>query len=870
MDGEAPPGGAPFEPTALKSSGTSGGVRAQVRFTPGTMLGDRYRVVALLGKGGMGEVYRAEDTRLGQQVALKFLPAAIATEPQKLQRLYDEVRVGRQVSHPNVCRLYDIAEIEGHRFIAMEYIDGEDLASLIRRIGKLPHEKALDLARDICAGLAAAHGLGIVHRDLKPANVMIDGRGNARITDFGLAVLAEELEERREIAGTPAYMAPEQLAGEEVTQKTDLYALGLLLYEIFTGKRLFRGDTFDEVVSQHGTTSSQSISRETATLDPAVQRVIVRCLEHDAANRPASIHSVIAALPGGDPLQAAIDAGETPSPEMLAAAGSSGELRPAIAWPLLILTLLVILAAAALSPRVRLYGQVDLPLEGHELAVRARQILATAGLTQRPVDTMWEFGIAPQYRLWIRERNRTQPPADSRSDELFEPLLFGYRESPAELRLPWPGRVSAFSNYPPYTLGGMARVMLEPNGTLRQIIIAPPEVTPSPPADTTPDWGPLFEATGLDYQNAQATAPQWRPPIGSDRRFAWLVSVEGHPPVRVEAATLATRPVWLEVIAPWKRPLLPYGATRRPIDRLLNVFWAVMLVSALVAGAFLALRNNRRGRGDRQGGGRLAAFIAACSLLQGLFVVNHSGDAGVEFYVVMTQVAFAILNGGIAWMFYLALEPYLRRRWPRTLISWSRILQKRWLDARVGRDLLVGIFAGASIRLIYFASLALPGWLGWPPPIPSDLNFLEISGWRFTIAFLLSNLYFPLIVALSTMVVLLIAHLLLRRRELAVAVAFMFALTFPGGENYPLLEWSYLLLFALTLTFVMIRYGLVALTAALFAFFTLDNFPITLDPSEWFFTRSLVGLALIGGLAIFGFVRALGSHAMFSEPVLED
>ncbi|HEY0590783.1 MAG TPA: protein kinase, partial [Thermoanaerobaculia bacterium] len=133
------PGEAPFEPTALKTSDSSGSARAKVRFTPGSMLGDRYRIVALLGKGGMGEVYRAEDTRLGQQVALKFLPAEFASDSQKLQRLYAEVRIGRQVSHPNVCRLYDVAEIDGHHFIAMEYIDGEDLASLLRRIGKLPH-----------------------------------------------------------------------------------------------------------------------------------------------------------------------------------------------------------------------------------------------------------------------------------------------------------------------------------------------------------------------------------------------------------------------------------------------------------------------------------------------------------------------------------------------------------------------------------------------------------------------------------------------------------------------------------------------------------------------------------------------------------
>lgn len=178
----------PNEPTALRNSSTPSPRPQEARFTPGTVLAGRFRIVALLGKGGMGEVYRAEDMKLGQQVALKFLPAALAQDSQKFERLYAEVRLGRQVSHPNVCRLYDVVEWEGTHFISMEYIDGEDLASLLRRIGKLPHDKALDIARDLCSGVGAAHALGIVHRDLKPANVMLS-RSGAQLLDFGLAKL---------------------------------------------------------------------------------------------------------------------------------------------------------------------------------------------------------------------------------------------------------------------------------------------------------------------------------------------------------------------------------------------------------------------------------------------------------------------------------------------------------------------------------------------------------------------------------------------------------------------------------------------------------------------------------------------------------
>src|SRR5580698_11045632 len=196
------------------------------RFIAGTLLGGRYRIIGLLGRGGMGEVYRATDMMLGQSVALKFLPVEASSNPRLLERFHGEVRVARQVSHPNVCRVYDIGEIEGMPFISMEYVDGEDLASLLLRIGRLPSDKALETARKLCAGLAAAHERGVIHRDLKPQNIMINKRGEVVIMDFGLAAIAVQLSGAEVRNGTPAYMAPEQLRGAEVTAKSDIYALG--------------------------------------------------------------------------------------------------------------------------------------------------------------------------------------------------------------------------------------------------------------------------------------------------------------------------------------------------------------------------------------------------------------------------------------------------------------------------------------------------------------------------------------------------------------------------------------------------------------------------------------------------------------------
>src|SRR5512146_1602969 len=184
---------------------------------PGTVLVGRYRIIERVGRGGMGEVFRAEDLRIGQTVALKFISHAHERGPASLELFTSEVRLARQIGHPNVCRVYDIGEADGAPFLSMEFVDGEDLASLLRRLHHLPTDKATEIAREICAGLAAIHDCSVLHRDLKPANVMIDGRGRVRITDFGLAALQSDSGNGQRIVGTPAYMAPEVREGGEAT-----------------------------------------------------------------------------------------------------------------------------------------------------------------------------------------------------------------------------------------------------------------------------------------------------------------------------------------------------------------------------------------------------------------------------------------------------------------------------------------------------------------------------------------------------------------------------------------------------------------------------------------------------------------------------
>src|SRR5262245_43180421 len=366
------------------------------RFVTGQMLAGRYRIVSLLGRGGMGEVYKAEDLKLNQTVALKFLPSAVALDGGMLARFHNEVRIARQIAHPHVCRVYDIGEVEGMSFLSMEFIDGEDLSSLLRRIGRLPADKAVELARQLCAGLAAAHEAGVLHRDLKPANVMIDGRGKARITDFGLAVVSEELCGEEAMAGTPAYMAPEQLTRKEVTQRSDIYALGLTLYELFTGKRVFEAKSIQELISLHEKSTPPTPSSHVKDIDPLAERVILRCLEKDPKARPASAVQVALALPGGDPLQAALALGETPSPEMVAAAGANTGLRPAAAVACLLAVVIGLVTAVHFRSKTRL---VVTPFEHPPefLSGKAREIIAQLGYPERPADSAHGFGYDHQY-----------------------------------------------------------------------------------------------------------------------------------------------------------------------------------------------------------------------------------------------------------------------------------------------------------------------------------------------------------------------------------------------------------------------------------------------------------------------------------------
>jgi Protein kinase domain len=485
-------------------------------FSPGTVLIDRYRIVALLGRGGMGEVYRAEDLKLGNVVALKFLPASLQKDAAALSGFHAEVRNARQVSHPNVCRVYDIGEVNGQHFLTMEYIDGEDLASLLRRIGRLPADKALETAHQICAGLAAAHDCGLLHRDLKPANIMLDGRGRVRITDFGLALSNEDATGRNETAGTPAYMAPEQIGRGEASVRSDIYSLGLVFYELFTGRLPYQASTPVEWRRAHLESSPRTPSSLVKDIDPVVATAILRCLEKDPAKRPASVRQVAAAFPGGDPLAAALAAGETPSPEMVAASGETEGLRPLVAWLMLAGFVVSVAAAILLSAQTKLYRRVPLEKPPEALEERAREILRSVGYSEPPVDTALGFYEAASFLRYIREHDKSRTRWDNLETGAF---VFWYRGSPIPLaathNLFWDSPMAGYvwMNDPPLDVSGMTLVRLNPRGRLTQLIAVPTQVEKPIEAWTSPDWLSLFSAAGLDPSKWEAAQPAWTPPV---------------------------------------------------------------------------------------------------------------------------------------------------------------------------------------------------------------------------------------------------------------------------------------------------------------------------------------------------------------------
>ncbi|HET6972430.1 MAG TPA: serine/threonine-protein kinase [Pyrinomonadaceae bacterium] len=856
------------ERTPKKSIFTSDSID-DARFVPGDILSERYRIVGLLGRGGMGEVYRADDLKLKQAVALKFLPASLNTDGAALARFYKEVSVARQISHRHVCRVYDVAEYNGEHFISMEFVRGEELSSLLKRIGRVPQDKAVDVARQLCAGLAAVHERGVLHRDLKPANIMLDEHGEVRITDFGIAALA--VEDPREMSGTPAYMSPEQLDSQELTARSDIYSLGLVLYELFTGKKAFQATSLPELLRlRRSDTTPTSPAEHVPDLDPLIERVIFRCLERDPSKRPASALQVAAALPGGDPLTAALAAGETPSPEMVAAAPKLGALKPAVAMSLLAAVVVLLGTICFLSRYTTLYRRVPLNKSPEVLRDRAAELVRKFGYTTPAGDSAYGMGLDRDYLDYIHDNDQSPTRWNRLSSGQPAAIYFWYRQSPRPFSMSTDGNIS--EEYPVRDFPGMTTLTLDTLGRLRSFYVVPPAKSSGSDA-ATPDWSPLFIEGGLDQTKFQSVSPVWTPPHEATLRAAWEGSYPDQPDLKIhiEAGAFEGKPVYFEIFDAWDQPREAQVSVARFRQRALAVLLLTIFITVMIGSGLLALRNVRLGRGDRKGAFRLAGFLVVVFSLRWLFSSHHVATEAEAFNFI-TGVQTILYWTFFFWVVYLAFEPFVRRRWPGRIVSWSRLLAGGFRDPLVGRDILIGAVFGLGIILsnFYLASLA-PQWLGYPPAIPwMDFPATQLLGIRSFPFGITQQIFGALFQSFILLFFLLLLYIILRRERLAaVAVWLIGSVALSLTHETPLgVPFSCVAVFLLV--WVLYRYGLLALVSTIFFLHLVIFFPITSDFTAWYAADFVLALIVSLTIAGFAFYTSLAGQPLFRASLPDD
>jgi hypothetical protein len=837
------------EGTAFSESSIS--TAEEFLFTPGTILGDRFRLVSRIGRGGMGEVYRADDLKLGQSVALKFLPADVSRNPEALRRLSREVRLGRQVAHPNVCRLYDLADAQGQHFIVMELVDGEDLGSLLARINRLPGRKAMELARDLCAGLAACHDREVVHGDLKPGNVMIDGAGRGRIMDFGLSTIIGTGPEERLIAGTLAYIAPEQLHGSGPSVQSDIYALGLVLYEMFTGRRVHDVGTIDQL---RQAMDSQPAPPSTITRLPAqVEDMILRCLERKPVRRPRSAAEVAAIFPSRDPIDAAIAAGETPSPAMIAASEKVGDLSLSYGWSLLGAAIIGLFLAIGGAERFTAIGQANLRQSPGALAERAREMAASVAYPSRRADEA--YGFTTRGRL----RSRREPPNSN--------LAFFYRQSPGRLT-PVESLRRIGPTDPPRDIPGMASIGLDTVGRLRFLYVLPSESSIDSAQPIT--WEKLFALASLDPRQFATTESRWIPPVPYEEKREWTANPPQDGRWAVRAALHGGRAVYFDVSDDWNGRLSPVSAQEDRWSVVAHGTYLILLGLSLIATSMLARRNIRKGWSDLRGARRVAGWVLACRLLYWLF---SSDVADINTPVVMRAIGQAIFESAQVWLAYVALEPFLRRRWPRLTIGWNRIIGGRFGDPLVGREILIGGVFGILLLLVE----GLRGWsgarLGLPALQPLPLTLEMLSGWPEVIAAIFYCQARALIYASLGFFLFLLLRAIVSNPVISGALWILAAaLIWSPGEQPGLLLPVTLtvgVVQAVLSLFVMVRFGLLASMVMFFAYLILALAPLTHDVRIWYAISSFAPVLTVTGLLVFGFRTALGRKPLFGRRILE-
>jgi hypothetical protein len=562
---------------------------------------------------------------------------------------------------------------------------------------------------------------------------------------------------------------------------------------------------------------------------------------------------------------------------MVAAAGETSALAPLTAIVGLVATLLFLAAFAVLSESALLTSRVPLEKSPEVLTDRAREAARALGYSDVAVDSADGFYAAVEYLRYarengegaaIRERLRTgRPPG----------VLFWYRSSPRQM-VPTGNNDSVSPSDPPFTITDMRTIVLDSEGRLVEFRAVPPQLEEpaATPSAATTKWTPLFELAALTPSDFQPVTPLWTPPSYADQRAAWEGPTPGWPEqkLRIEAAAYRGRVVSFQMVYPWTQPTQMRETPRSRSERWSQGLVAVMIPLVLAVAAGVARHNLRKGRGDRRGASRIAATVFVAMFGNWLVRSVHFADPNVELDRLFTALGFALFCGGVLWVLYLALEPYVRKFWPTTLISWSRLLAGRFGDPQVGRDVLIGVFVAVSVVLLSRIDHEIRPLLGYPalpPMVFANLDML--SGMRPLLAKAGQVLFSAGFNALWIVFGLVVVNLLVRRVWITavVMVAFL-ALTDLDAVAQSSPIWLALvteLIVVSGMVYVMLRFGLLATITFFGVHYLLNSAVLTLDPSRWFFPTSTTLLLIVSALALYGFYASRGGEPILGKRFLD-
>jgi serine/threonine-protein kinase len=559
---------------------------------------------------------------------------------------------------------------------------------------------------------------------------------------------------------------------------------------------------------------------------------------------------------------------------MVAAAGTTSALRPLSAIAALAGTLALLALCAALADRIQVTSLVPMPKPPVVLVERAKEILASIG-HPAGADSAWGFVpanflgyIGKHQELGMRDRLASGTPAA---------LQFWYRGSPTVM-VPSSDHDRVTLDDPAFNVSSMTEVLIDPQGRLIRVAVIPPQIDPPSPTGGSGgtrafNWAPLFETAGLDYAAFTPAEPEWTPRMFADRRFAWTGPMPGIPgqTLRLEGGTYRGKAIFFHPVTPWTTTSrMGETIAERTRVSLRAVVIQVVILAMFAAAGLIARHNLRRGRGDRRGAAQLGGFVLVAAVAIWVLDAKHVADPNVEtsrFFV--GQPLWAI---GLLWVLYMAVEPYVRRFWPATVVSWSRLMARQWRDPLVGRDVLFGVALGLALRALAGLSTYYAARRGysWTPDVP---DLAPLLGTADTVARILNQIFNAVLNAIFSVFAMVLLKMIVKREWAASIVGIGLGLVlatrgiFEGGST--IVNFTAALLMIVVIVLTIQRLGLVAATIMYFVYFTMASAAVTLDTSRWFFSTSLVQLLIPAALALYGFYASRGGEPLFGRRLLD-